>query len=134
MKHALVLAAALAAFGCTPTESMLVGRWEGDVRLAPPERQAPLSNLANGFAAAISLNVKPDHTFEMTAVLVPVEGTWKAEGRRVTFTPNEVFGYKGNDPANQGPFTLELSPDGRTLQPAVKSDRESRLFFRREAL
>lgn len=132
VKKGFLFLVAFAAFGCVPGESQVVGRWKGDVKLTEQERQAPFSNLANGLASSVSLNVKSDHTFEMTALVVPVEGTWAMSGNRVTFTPKEVFGYKDTRKSASNPFTLEIGSDGMSLRPVEEKNADSRLFFRKE--
>jgi hypothetical protein len=127
VKQAWIFGIAAVLAGCAPGEAALVGKWKGDVKMSETERQAPLANVATGLASSVTMDVAPDHTFRMTAMVMPIEGTWLMEGRRAVFTPKEVFGFKRSD----GPFTLELGPDGRSLTP-VDPKQDRNWYFRKE--
>lgn len=127
MKRILAGFVVLAAIGCAANESAVVGRWKGDVRMSDKAKAQPLSNLASGFAATLTLNLKADHTYEGMAFVAPVEGTWSMAGDRISLVPKKVLGFDAASANGRGknsfdptkPSTLvfdgkELRPEGST--------------------
>lgn len=124
-----ILGLGILLVGCGPRESAVVGHWKGHALLSKEDQKAPLSNLADAFAASVTLDIKADHTFKMMAFIMPVEGNWSMTGSRLTLKPTKAFGFdapsskstmgstKGQGSLDQD-MVLNLTSDGKTLNPA----------------
>jgi hypothetical protein len=129
VKKALLALVAVIIVGCATPESQLVGKWEGDVEVSAEGQQVPFHEVASSLGKSFTMEIKEDGTFRMVAFIVPMEGTWQANGREVTFTPNEVLGFKGGQ---SGPFTLQLSSDGKALELGETTQPQSRFRFKKQ--
>jgi len=110
-------------------EAAVVGNWSGALKIPEAKKDDPMAKMAEGFASMLSmdLELKADHKFKITMMMIPIEGDWAMSGNQVTLTPKTFLGmtaeeYKktqaksGNtmsqtqDPSK--PLVLELQSDG----------------------
>ncbi len=75
-------------------EEKVVGKWTGKVTMPETKKDDPAAKMAEAFAGMMNmtLEVKKDKTFAMTAMIVPVEGTWAVSGDKLVCTPTKVMG------------------------------------------
>ncbi len=74
-------------------------------------------SLAKGFVSSVTVDIKPDHTFQMTMVF-PLEGNWSVSGNQLTLNFTKVMGMDATKSGgSQKPAVFTISPDGNTLVP-----------------
>ncbi len=96
-------ALATALYGCANSlEHEVLGMWNGSVDIsragASPTERAMIGAVADQLAG-VTLELKPDKTFKLNAMMVPVEGTWVIEAGQIVLTATKVA---GKDPAELG--------------------------------
>ncbi|MCH8274113.1 MAG: hypothetical protein IH851_04925 [Armatimonadetes bacterium] len=144
--------AAIAVAGCGGiSEKDLIGSWTGELETpssggtaggegTPEAEQA----MADAFTAMMSfdLELKSDHKFTLTIMMIPMEGNWELEGDEVTLTIEKVSGMSVDEivkmggpeaAAGQEPMVLSISEDGKTMT-AVDPSGESpeKFVFKRK--
>lgn len=119
-------------------EEKVVGKWTGNMKMPEAKKDDPAAAMAQAFGSMMKmdLELKKDKTFAMTAMIIPIEGTWAISGNKVIATPTKVMGMaideakklaadqakkqgtalaaKQADEMNK-PMELTISPDGKTL-------------------
>ena len=119
--------------GCKKSlESQVLGKWDGKMTMSAEQEKNPMAKMMEGLMK-MSLELKPDKTFSMTAAMIPFEGTWDTASDKVNLHVNKVMGMdkaalKQQAQAKQGanfkesdmdqldkPMILGLSSDGKSL-------------------
>lgn len=134
----LGVVAALMLAGCASesVESKLVGKWKGQIEMPEAKKDDPAAAMAQAFGSMMNMEIEflKDKTFKMTAMIVPIEGTWTVSGNKITATPTKVMGMSVDDAKKMAsdqakkdgqslsvsddmnkPIDIEISPDGKTL-------------------
>jgi len=131
-----VLLVALLAGGCKAGgESAVVGKWKGQIKMDESKKDDPAAKMAEAFASMLTMDVemKSDHSFKLTVMMMPIEGSWSMSGSKVSLTPKTIAGlspeeYQKQQAKSGGslsktssgdfdkPLNLELQPDGKTMK------------------
>ncbi len=96
MKRIALFLTLIAAIGCSVTPASVVGKYKGEM-IGDASQGSLAAGLQRGIASSMSLELKPDKTFHMVAMVVPVDGTWTLEGDTLTLTPKAVLGLNKSD-------------------------------------
>lgn len=111
------LLAGLALAGCGGSRSELLGAWAGEREglIRPEAKNDPI---AQGLKR-VELTIKPDDSFELSDIGIPMAGTVRYDGSTARLKPKTRLGRPVNeDPriaANISEFTLELNKDGSAI-------------------
>ncbi len=93
----------------------VVGKWTGSVVVDSGYENDMGAKMAEGFAKAISFELKADKTFSGT-LLFPVEGTYTVDGNKVTLAVTKVMGMDGKGSTKSDkPMVFEVAADGKTM-------------------
>ncbi len=130
----LIVLFALLVAGCKAGgDAAVVGKWKGAVKMGDNgKKDDPGAKMAEALASMMSMDVelKADHTFSLSMMMMPIEGSWSMSGNRVSLTPKTVAGMSPEDfnkkNSSKGslqqtssfdkPLELELQPDGKTMK------------------
>lgn len=173
MKHLMALAlCGLLIAGCSSTKkadettsgtssgtssgksgNSLAGTYKVAVVMAPSAdgKEDPAKKMAAEMAKmmtdTMSLEMKDDGTFTLTALMMPVEGKWKRNGDSIDFMPEKAMGMSAADIEAKAkaegktdikademlkPFTMTFSADGKLTRKGDKPDDPS-MEFTKEA-
>lgn len=140
----VMLAVAAMLVGCQGglTQASLAGKYKGEMVVAESSKadennpaKALADSFGQGMASSMTLELKADGTFSMTALFLPVEGKWTLEGDKVTLKPEKVTGMGDNasltTDSNQ-PMTLKATEGGKLLEPLDQKANEPQFRFKRE--
>jgi len=133
---------AVSLIGCKAGgETAVVGKWKGQIKMEESKKDDPGAKFAEALAGmmAMDLELKADHKFTMSMMMINLEGDWSMSGSRVTLVPKTVMGmsvedYKKKETASgtmsktngpDKPMELELQGDGKTMK-GVDPDSSSK--------
>jgi hypothetical protein len=142
----------LSGIGCKGGESAVVGKWKGEIKVAG-SKDDPGAKFAEALGSMMSmdLELKSDHTFAMTMMMLPIGGDWSMSDNSVTLTPKIFMGmtkeeFEKKEKEKGGTFTksadadkpivLELQPDGTMVgqdQNSAKGPDSSKLVFTKKS-
>jgi hypothetical protein len=155
IRHALIGALLVALVGCGGGEGRVIGKYKGQISMGSNEKKRPGlgarrmasrrlrsaqvgsasrldtgaalgEGLANAFASAMTLELKPDHTFTMSMIF-PIEGKWSMAGNTITLTRTKAMGMDASAASKDGsnqPMEFEVSGDGKTLTAKRKEGKD----------
>ena len=144
--------AAITIAGCGGvSEKDVIGNWTGKVDRSSSSVAAGdnvpegMEAIANAMAEMLSfdLEIKKDHTFKLTMMFIPMEGSWELKGNEVILTTESMFGMSADDVARMGgqggtapdqePMVLRVSKDRKTMTTVDPSGATSgELLFTRK--
>lgn len=140
----VLLAAAALLIGCQGglTQASLAGKYKGEMVAAEPSKadennpaKALADSFGQGMASNMTLELKADGTFTMTALFLPVAGKWSLEGDTVTLKPEKLTSSGDNPSLTLGdnkPVILKATEGGKLLEPVEQSTSEPQFRFKRE--
>ncbi len=140
----VMLAVAAMLVGCQGglTQASLAGKYKGEMVIAESSKadannpaKALADSFGQGMASTMTLELKADGTFSMTAVFLPVEGKWTLEGDKVTLSPNKVTNVGGEGSVSTNidqPLAFKASGGGKLLEPIGRNASEPQFRFKRE--
>ncbi len=125
-----------ASEGRLTASAELAGEWKGKVKAPPAKEDDIAGKMAEGMAGLFDFNleIKPDDTYTMTVMVLPITGKLTRNGEDITLTPEKVMGmtpeeYKKSQPPNQmmkepdmKPLKGKISSDGKTITIVDKSN------------
>ncbi|HVL37910.1 MAG TPA: hypothetical protein VM328_00840 [Fimbriimonadaceae bacterium] len=121
-RAALFVALLLAVAGCSGGTNV-VGKYKAQLNVAAGKENDPAAAFAKGMAESMTLELKEDKTFTMTAMMFPVEGTYTVSGSTVTLNPTKIMGMDMSELAKKDPnlkkeneqMLLRIEDGGKTL-------------------
>lgn len=131
-----------ASEGAKASGAGIVGKWRGEISVDVGDPSDPAAAMAQQFAAMFSGNLRLEidskHQFTMSLMGVPIEGSVKTSGNKVTLDPATIAGLsKAEAQAQQPNSKIEtlsgtLSADGKTLTLMGDNPAEGKMIFRRD--
>ncbi|MBC8063992.1 MAG: hypothetical protein H7Y17_04125 [Chlorobia bacterium] len=127
---------AIATVGCkgAPSQSNLVGKWKGEVKMPATTKDDPMAKMGEAMLGMFTfdLELKAENKFTLTMVFIPIEGEWSMSGNVVTLTPKTVMGLTPDEFAKEQakqknnttsktedmrkPIRLEVQADGKSMK------------------
>ena len=105
-----ILGMALASCGAS-LEKAVVGKYHLDLNTDKMQaKEKAAADMMKGMLTGVSMDIKADHTINMSAMGKDETGTWKIDGDKLKITP------KG-----QKEGTFEVKDGGKTLIPDAKA-------------
>lgn len=132
----LLCVVALAIIGCkgAPSQSSLVGKWKGEVKMPASAKDDPMAKMGEAMLGMFSfdLELKAENKFTLVMMIIPIDGEWSMNGNVVTLTPKTVMGLTPDEYAKEQakeknsttsnpedmrkPIRLEVQPDGKSMK------------------
>lgn len=143
--HEIPNEAEIAPVSSTGERSGVVGRWKGKLEAPKDGAEGPMAQMAVGmakmFLGSLSLELRPDHTFSLN-VFVPIEGTYRLEGRSITLTPKTVAGLTEAEAKEMGkaegkpakplkPLKGTIAANGASISLEADDEQGGNLLFER---
>src|SRR5688572_13160664 len=72
----------------------VVGKYKAEIQMSEADKKNPAAGMAAGLAASITLELKADNTFVLSAMMFPMEGTYTVSGDIVDMKPTKVMGQE----------------------------------------
>lgn len=109
----LVASTILLISGCVKDRS-LAGEWTGKVLIENQKSDDLAADIARALSdsMALSLNLKPDGSYEERVMFFGLEGSWAIEGNELVLTPNRFEGKALSEVKDQA-IQEELLPAKR---------------------
>jgi hypothetical protein len=145
---ALFVAATLLLGGCGNSlmkrQPDIVGKYRGEIQMPESSKDDPGAALAKGMAdmmsGMMSLEILPENKFRMTAMGIPLDGSYTRSGDKLTLTATKIFGMTAADAAKNPdfkatnmdePIEAEVREDGKVIAFVPKSETGETTLFRR---